>query len=198
MLVPEDWKAAKAKVIQAPQDLLDSQVYFNNTFELLLSDSLLQGDSSRNACFAFCLHHRGFRSSWLGWNRPTWQPGNSRKTRTTGWSGQTGQSGTSRHLRHFLMLPDIRAEGTLQERSQHVMLITERRMLLKTHTEPAGLQISRVDGGPGLWLNSQSYNLVRELPYCSNDTLECPDCGFWYTSGKMRDSGEHFKQLPPL
>lgn len=46
------------------------------------------------------------------------------------------------------------------------MLITERRTLLKTHAEAPGLQeISRVGGGPGLLLSSQSHNSVRDLQH---------------------------------
>lgn len=142
----------------------------------------------------FCLHHRGFGSSWLWWDWPTWQPGNTRETRTTGWSRQTGRSGTFRRLWHVNVLPDIRPEGTLPERSQHVMLMTERRRVKKSHSEAAELEETggggRRTGTAGPGLNSQSHNSVRELQHCSNNALVCPEK--WEIQVNISNSYLHF------
>lgn len=71
--------------------------------------------------FVFPYHCRDSGSSWLRWNRPSRQPGNSWKTRTTGRSWQTGQPGASRGLWCFHVLSDLQPQGTLQQRTQRLM-----------------------------------------------------------------------------
>lgn len=71
--------------------------------------------------FAFPCHCRDSGASWLRWNRPSRQPGNSWETRTDGGSRQTGQSRAPWGLWCFHVLSDVRPQGTLQQGTQRLM-----------------------------------------------------------------------------
>lgn len=98
-----------------------TMIRFNGTFNFFSHKWGMNTSFLIFFCFAFPCHCRDSGASWLRWNRPSRQPGNSWETRTDGGSRQTGQSRAPWGLWCFHVLSDVRPQGTLQQGTQRLM-----------------------------------------------------------------------------